>query len=378
MTFENIITELAIILAGAALLSTLFLFLKQPIIISYIVLGMIIGPYGLGLIKDADHLEKISHVGIILLLFLIGLNLHPYKLLALFKKTALVTTVTGFIFVLLSALTVYAFGYSLSDSLIIGLSLMFSSTVIGLKLISTSDLHNKHIGELIISVLLFQDIIAIIIILFLKSEASSDLYVLFSLLILKGILLSLVSFFLVKYVVLRLCRLYNIIEEYIFLVALAWCLSLAGVANYFGLSYEIGAFVAGVTLAVSPLSEVIFEKLRSLREFFLLLFFFAIGAQFDLLILKDVVWLSLLLGGLLLLLKPIVFKRAFQFSKEPKKTSAELGLRLGQASEFSLIVAYIALENNRITNEASYVIQLTVIITFIVSTYLVSSKYKTS
>lgn len=135
---------------------------------------------------------------------------------------------------------------------------MFSSTVIGLKLISTSDLHNKHIGELIISVLLFQDIIAIIIILFLKSEASSDLYVLFSLLILKGILLSLVSFFLVKYVVLRLCRLYNIIEEYIFLVALAWCLSLAGVANYFGLSYEIGAFVAGVTLAVSPLSEVIF------------------------------------------------------------------------------------------------------------------------
>lgn len=86
MTFENIITELAIILAGAALLSTLFLFLKQPIIISYIVLGMIIGPYGLGLIKDADHLEKISHVGIILLLFLIGLNLHPYKLLALFKN----------------------------------------------------------------------------------------------------------------------------------------------------------------------------------------------------------------------------------------------------------------------------------------------------
>ena len=377
MTFNDIITELALIYAGAAVLSTVFLFLRQPIIVSYILLGMIIGPYGLGLIHQADHIEKISHIGIILLLFLIGLNLHPEKLLSLFKKTALVTTVTCLSFALISSAATYAFGYTLFDSIIVGLALMFSSTVIGLKLIPTIDLHNRHIGEIMISVLLFQDILAIVIILFLKVGTASNLHILFSLLLLKGILLSTFSFFIVKYIILQLFRKFDVIQEYVFIIALGWCLFVAGIANILGLSYEIGAFIAGVTLAVSPVSLVISEKLKSLREFFLILFFFAIGAQFDPLMSKNVLLLSILLGAILLILKPLLFKKAFQLSNENKKISTELAFRLGQASEFSLIVAYIALENNRISDKASYLIQLTVIVTFIISTYLVSAKYKT-
>jgi len=374
---ENFITELAIIYAGAAILATIFLFLKQPIIISYIVLGMLIGPSGIALVKQADHIENISHIGVVLLLFLIGLNLHPNKLLALLKKTALITILTSIVFALSAATITYLFSYSITDSILVGVALMFSSTVIGLKLIPTTDLHNQRIGELMISVLLFQDILAIIIILFLKGEATNNIYLLFPLLLLKGITLSTLAFYIVKYPIISLFKKFDVIQEYIFIVALGWCFLLAEIAHILDLSYEIGAFIAGVTLAISPISLVISEKLKSLREFFLILFFFAIGFKFDLLMAKQILIPSIILGVMLVIIKPIMFKKAFKLSKVNDKLSTELSYRLGQSSEFSLIVAYIALSNNSITGKASYLIQLTVIITFVLSTYIVSHKYLT-
>ncbi len=377
MAFDDIISELALIYAGAAVLATVFLFLRQPIILSYILLGILVGPSGFSLINKSDHIEKISHIGIILLLFLIGLNLHPEKLFTLLKKTAIITSITSIVFASTAGIITYLFGYGLIDSVIVGLALMFSSTVVGLKLIPTTDLHNEHIGEMMISVLLLQDIFAILIILFLKSEAAINIHLLFPLLVIKGVLLSVISYAFVKHIILKLFGKFDIIQEYIFIVALGWCLFVAGTANALGLSYEIGAFIAGVTLATSSVALIISEKLKSLREFFLILFFFAIGSQFDWLILKHVFVLSVLLAVISLAIKPIIFKMAFVLSGENIEISKELGYRLGQSSEFALIVSYIAIATGKTSANIPYVIQLTVILTFIVSTYLVSNKYKT-
>lgn len=377
MSFENIVTELALVYAGAALLATLFLLLKQPVIISYIALGVLVGPFGLKLINDTHHIEEISHVGIILLLFLIGLNLHPNKLFHLFKKTALVTTITSLLFSLVLGGLTFMFGYKLFDSVVIGLALMFSSTVVGLKLLPSTDLHNNHIGEMMISVLLFQDILAILLVLFLKGDTSESIHIVFGRLLFNGVLISVMSYYIVKAIILPLFRKFDVIQEYIFIVTIGWCLFVAALANYFGLSYEIGAFIGGVTLATSPISLIISEKLKSLREFFLILFFFSIGAQFDLTILKSVWLLTLVLGATLVLIKPFVFYKAFLVTKERENISKELGFRLGQASEFSLIVAYMAYGTAKISKQSSSLIQLTVIFTFIVSTYLVSNMYKT-
>lgn len=377
MAFDNIITELALIYAGAAVLATLFLFLRQPIIISYIALGLLVGPYGLKLINNAEHIEKISHIGIILLLFLIGLNLHPNKLYHLFKKTALVTSLTCLLFATILGAITFLFGYTISDSIIVGLALMFSSTVVGLKLLPSTDLHNNHIGEMMISVLLFQDILAILLVLFLKGDTSAGIHIVFGRLLLNGVLLSVLCYYVVKHIILPLFRKFDVIQEYIFIITIGWCLMVAGMADFFGLSYEIGAFIGGVTLATSPISLIISEKLKSLREFFLILFFFAIGSQYDLSVLQNVALLSVTLLVTLTILKPIVFKKAFFSSGEKESISTELGFRLGQASEFALIVAYIALGNKKISGEASSLIQLTVIASFIVSTYIVSHKYKT-
>jgi Kef-type K+ transport system membrane component KefB len=377
MEFNNILFELVLIYAGAAILATVFIFIKQPVILSYIILGIIIGPYGLKLISDAEHIEQIGHFGVILLLFLVGLNLHPNKLYMLFRKTSILTITTCSIFALSVTLTALAFQIPLQDSIIIGIALMFSSTVIGLKLIPTTALHNRHIGEMMISVLLFQDIIAIFIMLMFLKNPETSLIKTFPILILKGVLLSLGAFLCVKYVLLWLFKKFDTIQEYIFLLSIGWCLGMAKGAEVLGLSYEIGAFIAGVTIAVSPVSLIISERLKSLREFFIILFFFAIGAQFNIFHTKEILMPAIVITILLIVLKPFIFGKAFNMVNEKKHISKELAWRLGQASEFSLLIAYIALDHKTILENTSYLIQLTVMLTFIISTYIIVNNYHT-
>jgi len=143
------------------------------------------------------------------------------------------------------------------------------------------------------------------------------------------------------------------------------------------LSYEMGAFIAGVAFASSPISLVIAEHLKPLRDFFLILFFFSIGAQFDFLVTQDVLLAGFVIAILIVLVKPLAFKKGFQFIGEDKDFSAELGSRLGQGSEFSLLVAYSALAGGWIDSHASYLIQMVVIITFVLSTYWVVYRYRT-
>ena len=161
---DHIIFQFVLIFAGAALFATLFLYLKQPIILAYIVLGIFLGPKGLGLIADAEQIEQLAHIGIVLLLFLIGLNFQPKKLGGLLGRIGIVTLATCFVFMLLSFTAALSLGYPLVDSLIIGAAFMFSSTIVSMKLIPTTQLHHHHVGEVMISVLLLQDVIAIMLI----------------------------------------------------------------------------------------------------------------------------------------------------------------------------------------------------------------------
>lgn len=377
MDYQNIIFEFVLIYAGAAFLATVFLYLKQPIILAYIGLGMIAGPTGLGLIKQPEHIEKLSHVGVILLLYLLGINLKPDRLYNLFSKTAVVTLMTSLVFFTVTASAALAFGFDYLESIIIGASLMFSSTIVSLKLIPTTALHHRHTGEMMTSVLLMQDAIAIILIVILSGGQSENVSMAIVLLFVKLIVLIVVAFASVKYVINKLFLNFDIIQEYAFLLALGWGLFAAGVAQYIGLSYEMGAFVAGVAFASSPVSLALAEQLKPLRDFFLILFFFSIGAQFDFLLTQNVLIAGFVIAILIILVKPLVFKQGFQLIGENKKFSMELGARLGQGSEFSLLVAYSALASGLISAQASYLIQMVVIITFVLSTYWVVYRYRT-
>jgi Kef-type K+ transport system membrane component KefB len=377
MDYQNIIFEFVLIFAGAAVFSTIFLYLKQPVILAYIALGVVAGPLGLALIEQPEHLEELSHVGVILLLYLLGMNLKPDRLYHLFSKTAIVTLLTSIVFLAVVTATALAFGFGLTESLIIGGALMFSSTIISLKLIPTTALHHRHTGEMMTSVLLMQDIIAIILIVILTGGQGDNVGLTIVYLFLKLILLSMAAFGFVKYVINHLFLRFDIIQEYTFLLALGWGLLGAGVAEIIGLSYEMGAFIAGVAFASSPISLVIAEHLKPLRDFFLILFFFSIGAQFNFLVTQHVLLAGFVIALLIMVVKPLVFKKGFQYIGEDDDFSAELGSRLGQGSEFSLLVAYSALAGGWIDFHASYLIQMVVIITFVLSTYWVVYRYRT-
>lgn len=374
---DNIIFELVLIFAGAAILATLFLYLKQPIILAYIALGVAIGPSGIGLIDNPHHIEQLSHIGIILLLFLIGLNLRPDRMAGLVGRVSALTFITSAVFMLLSTLAALLMGFPLVHCLVIGAALMFSSTIIGLKLIPTTTLHHKHRGEMMVSVLLLQDILAIIIILLITGGQEDNIPLTVSLLLLKLFLLTAISFYVVKYVITALYIKFDTIHEHTFLMSLGWGLMVAGVAEYIGLSFEMGAFIAGVSFATLPIARVIAEELKPLRDFFLILFFFSIGAQFDLLVMKDVILPGIVIALIIVLAKPLIFRWGFNLSGEKDYVSKELGIRLGQASEFSLLVAYTALASGLIDQRSSYLIQTVVILTFVISTYWVINKYPT-
>jgi len=374
---EHVIFQFAVIFAGAALFATLFLYLKQPIILAYIVLGIFIGPKGLGLITDAEQIEQLSHIGIILLLFLLGLNFQPAKLVGLLGRVGIVTLATCFIFMLLSLVTALALGYPIIDSLIIGVALMFSSTIVSLKLIPTTQLHHHHVGEVMISVLLLQDVIAIVLILLVTEGGMDNIAVSVTLLFLKLIMLCLLSFVIVRLVITKLFIKFDVIKEHTFILALGWGLFVAGAAKLLGLSFEMGAFIAGVSLATVPNALVIAEEFKPLRDFFLILFFFSIGAKFDLVISQQLIIPGLIITTLLMVAKPVIFNWGFKAIGEKPDNSAELGIRLGQASEFSLLIAFSAMASGLIEERSSYLIQLIVVLTFVASTYWVVNVYPT-
>ncbi len=374
---DHTILQFVLIFAGAALIGTLFLFLKQPIILAYIVLGMFVGPKGLGLISDAEQIEQLAHIGIILVLFLIGLNFQPAKLAGLLGRVGIVTLTTCFIFMLLSLTAASAFGYPFIDSLIIGAALMFSSTIVSLKLIPTTQLHHHHVGKVMISVLLLQDVIAIVLIVLVTEGGMDNITISVALLLLKLAVLSVLSFVIVRFVIAKLLLKFDVIKEHTFVMTLGWGLLVAGTAEMLGLSLEMGAFIAGISLATVPIALVIAEELKPLRDFFLILFFFSIGAEFDLGVSQQLIVPGLILTALLMAAKPVIFYWGFKAMGEKPQTSAELGIRLGQASEFSLLIAFSALASGLIEERSSNLIQLVVVLTFVVSTYWVVYAYPT-
>ena len=369
---QSLVFSFFLIFTGAAAVASLALFTRQPLLVAYILLGALLGPYGMEMVSDTHLLSDIAEVGIIFLLFLLGLDMQPSHLYHMLKKATLVAVFSSVVFAGIGYGTGKLFGFTETECLIIGISLMFSSTIIGIKLLPTTVLHHKHTGELVVGLLLLQDVIAIIVLLAIDSAGASDvgpttyLKTLLAFPLLIG-----AAFLCVRYIVLPLIQRFDRFHEYIFLLAIGWCLGFAEAAVAMGLSAEIGAFVAGVSLATSPISQYIAESLKPLRDFFLILFFFSIGASFNLELLDDVILPALLLAALVLVFKPVVFQLLLQKISESRQMGWEVGFRLGQTSEFSLLIAYLATSTLLIGQEASHLIQATAILTFLVSSYIV-------
>ncbi|RKZ88137.1 MAG: cation:proton antiporter [Candidatus Parabeggiatoa sp. nov. 1] len=378
MHTDPIVFHIFVIFTGSAILATLALYARQALLVGYIVLGVIVGPSGFAIVKDTSIISGIAQIGIIFLLFLLGLNLQPQDLLHTMRKTTVVTVASSLIFAVLGFSIGQAFGFNFWENILIGVSMMFSSTIIGLKLLPTTVLHHKHAGEVIVSILLLQDLIAIMVLLVLQGQSNGGTsWVDIGLVILELPLLIGFALLFERFILVKLITRFDKIQEYIFLMTIGWCLGMAELATLLNLSHEIGAFIGGVVLASSPIARFIAESLKPVRDFFLVIFFFALGASVELNVLYTVLVPATVLASVMLLVKPYVFKYLMVKLNEQAPMSLEIGFRLGQISEFSLLIAVVALNASVISDKASYLIQAATIITFVASSYFIVLNYPT-
>lgn len=376
---NSIVFVIFLIFSGTAILATVALYTRQSLLVAYMALGMILGPWGFQFISDSSMIQNTGDIGIIFLLFLLGLHLHPQNLVRMLGKVSWIALVSSLVFAGLSFAISLAFGFSYMGSLIVGAAMMFSSTIIGLKLLPTTVLHHQHTGELMISVLLMQDIIAIIVLLMIQGAADSSIsaWTALAQVVAAFPLLLGVAYVFQRFVLIKLLERFDRFQEYIFLLSVGWCLSMAELSHVMGLSEDIGAFIAGVAIATNPISFYIAESLKPLRDFFLVIFFFSIGAGFDFSYLPVIYIPAILLAAIALLVKPIIYRGLFHLTGENPEVAWEVGVRLAQASEFSILVAALALGTGLLQTVEANMIQAATIITFVVSSYWVVMRYPT-
>ena len=369
---HDLIFVFFLVFFGASLLATLALFTRQAIIVAYIALGLLVGPHCLGFISEINTVHEISDIGIMFLLFLLGLNLEIKSMINMLSKALFVSITSSIVFIIVTVLICHFFGMG-SQGFFIGAALIFSSTIICLKLLPTTALHHKHIGELVVAVLLIQDLIAILMLTLISlwsSQTDSFNLLSFIKLLLALPILGGVGYLAQKYFLFQLFRKFSRFQEYIFLLSIGWCLGMAQLAVIFDLSNEIGAFIAGVTVASSPIAKYIYENLKPLRDFFLILFFFSVGAGFNISLFPSVWGIVIILTVTLLIIKPILHFVTLWILKEPIKESFEIGMRLGQGSEFSLMLVSLANTALIMSDKSAIIVQSVTILTFIISSYI--------
>jgi Kef-type K+ transport system membrane component KefB len=377
---NTILSSIFMIFLGSSILGTLAMFTRQSLMVVYMLVGVVIGPWGLNLALDSLIIKEVGEVGIIVLLFLLGLHLDPHSLINGAKKTAIPTLVSSAFFAFVGYEVAVYSGFTDLVAYVIALSMMFSSTIICLKLLPSNALHHSVIGENMISVLLIQDVLAILVLIVLKAAGSDEAMDLKAIgyIVMGSFSILAMSFVGEKLVIVPLFQRFEKNREYLFLVALGWCFSMSDLAHHFNLSHEIGAFIAGVSIAsASSVSLYLAECLKPLRDFFLVLFFFSIGVQFNLTLLPRMYPSILILATLMILLKPVIFRYLFVAAGDQVSESWELGVRLGQVSEFSILVSEIAEQSSVIGPDAAFLIKGTTIVTFLVSSLLVTRRYKT-
>lgn len=374
---DNYFVAISIITACAAVIAWLASRGRQPIIVAYFICGAVLGPHLLGVIGDIGLLEQVSRLGVTLLLFLAGMVLHPDRLFKYFKSAVVVTLGASVSTWILVYLFLRLWGFDSSPSHMAALALMLSSTILVVKLLPTTTLHQKHMGAVCIAILIAEDMIAIGILLILGAQPGETVWhFLLGLPVKTAAFIALAVMF-ERYVLRWMMRKSDRYNEVLIMLCLGWCLGLSVLAELIGLSYEVGAFIAGVVIARCKIALVLSEQLKPLRDFFLMFFFFVLGARFDFVTFRSAWLAALLLSLLIVLLRPLYLWGLLRLVGESADFSREAGIRLGQASEFALIITAAALSSGRLSDTMAQIVQLTTIITMIVSSYYVVFSYPT-
>lgn len=367
--------EVAGVLAVAALAGAVGLKLRQPLIISFLFAGIVVGPSVIGLVRNAHQIELLASIGISLLLFVVGLRLDV-SMIRTVGPVALATGLGQVVFTsLIGFLIALAFGMPVITSAYVAVALTFSSTIIIVKLLSDKKEIDSLHGRIAVGFLIVQDIMAILALIGLtafgggareQSFLSESLWILG-----KGLLMLCTIVVLMRWVLPRALNYIARSQELLALFAITWAILLSASADMLGFSKEVGAFLAGVSLASTRQRDAIGARLVVLRDFLLLFFFINLGAQLDLSALKVELGRATVFSLFVLIGNPLVVVIIMGAMGYRKRTGFMSGLAVAQISEFSLILAALGLRLGHIDPSTMSLITLVGLITIFASTYMI-------
>ncbi|MFB6212851.1 MAG: cation:proton antiporter [Candidatus Magasanikbacteria bacterium] len=368
------IAEIAIVILIAAVLGIIAKLLGQPPILAYLVTGAVVGYFGLLHLNDIETFHLFSDLGIMFLLFLVGLEIN-YSSLKRVGKTSLIVglgqvALTGLFGFLIS----YFLGFGFLEATYLGITLTFSSTIIIVQLLSSNKVMNSLYGKLSVGFLLVQDFVALLLLIALTGMEGQKVFSLpnLGLTLIGGIASFVIILFLGKKVFPYLFKKIAKSQELLFLSSLAWLFSLAGLADQLGFSIEIGGFLAGLALANSAEHSEISSRMRPLRDFFMVVFFAILGSSLILTNVSGVIGPVIILSLFVLIGNPLIVMSLMGFLGYRKRVSFLSGVTVAQISEFSLIVASAGFELGHIDERIVAIVTGVGVITITVSTYLIS------
>ncbi|MFH1978738.1 MAG: cation:proton antiporter [Candidatus Aenigmatarchaeota archaeon] len=367
----SLLFDIGVIIIIATVLSYFARLFKQPMILAYIVTGILVGPSVFNIISSFDETFVFAELGVAFLLFLVGLNLN-FKILKDVGKTSIITGIGQVFFTVAIGYVLSAFfGFGFLESLYISIALAFSSTIIIVKLLSDKNDMDSLYGKISIGFLIIQDIIAIIILLILNSLGTGDIQTLLFTNVINFIILFGVVIIFSKYLLPFLISKTAKNSELLFLSGISWLLVMALLSTYLGFSVEIGALLAGISMAPLPYQYEIGSRLKPLRDFFLIFFFIFLGAQMTFTMVQSLMVPVVILSIFVLLGNPLIVMVLMGAMGYRRRTSLFSGLTVAQISEFSLVMVALGFTLGHIGADIVSMVTMVGIITITISSYMI-------
>ena len=370
----NVYYEFTALLLISALVGAIAVRLRQPLIVAFIFVGILVGPAALGLVRSHDEIALLAQIGVTVLLFVVGLKLD----LHLIRHIGPVALATGLgqigFTIVFGYLIGLGFGMDHTKAIYIAIALAFSSTIIIVKLLSDKrEIDSLH-GRIAMGILIVQDIAVVIAMMTVGSlHGEMDTGIGFTFLTIIGRLAAAAIFVAVfmrlvfPYLLGSLAR----SQELLLLFGIAWGTALASAGELLGFSKEVGAFLAGFSLASTPYREAISARLTSLRDFLLLFFFIDLGSRIDLSTLGAEVYTAVVFSLFVLIGKPLIVMAIMAYLGYRKRTGFMTGLTLAQISEFSIIFMAMSISLGHIEQETLGLVTLVGLVTITLSTYMI-------
>ena len=371
----SVFLEIGVILGLAAIGGFIAQFLRQPLIVAFIAIGILVGPSGFGMVSHSSEIELFARLGIALLLFVVGLKLDLHIIrtvgpvaLASGLGQVLFTSVVGYLIALLM-------GMSPVTALYVAVALTFSSTIIIVKLLSDKREVDSLHGRIAVGFLIVQDIVVVLVMIgltaFGQAEEGVNIGREAGVILLKGALMLIGVALLMRYVLPGLLQRIAHSSELLMLFAIAWAVLGASIGDLLGFSKEVGAFLAGISIASTAYREQVAARLVSLRDFLLLFFFIELGASLDILNLGGQLGAAMIFSAFVLIGNPLIVMAIMGYMGYRKRTGFLAGLTVAQISEFSLILAALGLSLGHLGQDTVGLITLVGLITISASTYMI-------